>query len=323
MTKKEKTSNSDHDGLLKKALEHGPARQELFEKHLPVYIKDLVDIKTLELQKESFIDEALKKSYSDLLFATPKNQYVYLLLENQSSVDNMMAFRLLKYMISICDMHMQKEPKPKKLPLIYPIIFYTGKRKYTAPRCIWDLFINPQLAEQCFAGEHQLIDLSSMTNDQLLDGKWTGILQYFMRHIQERDLLKRWQEIIDLLPHRLHITIDDIDESYLKSIIWYTVSGIETSQHQEFEALLKSNLNKKEDIMGSIAEMWENQGIEKGIQQGIQRGKAEGIAEGMEKEKLLIAQNMLANGINVDLVMKTTGLSRKQVIDLNIDNHKK
>ena len=106
--KGKKKVNADHDGVLKKALEYAPVRKDFFEKHLPEKIKKIVDIESLKMQKESFIDESLKKSYADLLFASPKDQYIYVLLENQSSVDKMMAFRLLKYMISICDIHMKK-----------------------------------------------------------------------------------------------------------------------------------------------------------------------------------------------------------------------
>ena len=82
--------------------------------------------------------------------------------------------------------------------------------------------------------------------------------------------------------------------------------------------------------MTSVAQIWEDQGRVKGIEEGkiegiaegIEKGMQKGMAEGMEKRNIEIAKNMLVNGINVDLVSKTTGLSTKKVIDLNIGRMK-
>ena len=52
--------------------------------------------------------------------------------------------------------------------------------------------------------------------------------------------------------------------------------------------------------MGSIAEMWENQGIEKGI----------------EKEKFIIAKNMLKKGTDINFIASVTNLTVNQVISI-------
>ena len=124
----------------------------------------------------------------------------------------------------------------------------------------------------------------------------------------------------------LNVTINDIEGDYLVPIIWYTLSKIEENELPKLKQLLHDNLNNEEGLMTSVAQIWEDQGrakgIAEGIEKGVEKGKVEGIAEGMEKRNIEIAKNMLVNGISVDLVSKTTGLSTKQVIDLNIGRMK-
>ena len=57
-------------------------------------------------------------------------------------------------------------------------------------------------------------------------------------------------------------------------------------------------------------------GREEGILEGEAKGRAEGIAEGEAKGKAETALAMLANGLDIALVSKCTGLSEQQIQDL-------
>ncbi len=54
-------------------------------------------------------------------------------------------------------------------------------------------------------------------------------------------------------------------------------------------------------------------GIEKGIEQGIERGIQKGIAKGIEKEKIIVAQRLLAEGVEPVFIAKITDLSLLQI----------
>jgi predicted transposase/invertase (TIGR01784 family) len=56
-----------------------------------------------------------------------------------------------------------------------------------------------------------------------------------------------------------------------------------------------------------------NRGLEQGVQKGLEQGLERGIAEGAEKSKAEIAQNMLAKGMDIDLIASVTGLSNQEV----------
>ena len=65
-----------------------------------------------------------------------------------------------------------------------------------------------------------------------------------------------------------------------------------------------------------IAEGMEK-GIKEGMELGMAKGKQEGLAEGMEKgmnqRSLDIARNMLADGVDLNLIMKYSCLTQEQI----------
>ena len=53
--------------------------------------------------------------------------------------------------------------------------------------------------------------------------------------------------------------------------------------------------------------------IDTAKQEGKQEGLAEGMEKGMNQKALDIARNMLADGVDINLIMKYSGLTQKQI----------
>ncbi len=47
----------------------------------------------------------------------------------------------------------------------------------------------------------------------------------------------------------------------------------------------------------------------------IKKGRAEGLEKGERKAQLEIAKKLLKEGINIDIIIKTTGLSKKEILE--------
>ena len=69
------------------------------------------------------------------------------------------------------------------------------------------------------------------------------------------------------------------------------------------------------DIKNSI-DTAKREGKEEGLAEGMEKGLAEGMEKGMNKRSLEIARKMLANGMDVAMVMEITGLSESQLQQL-------
>ena len=75
--------------------------------------------------------------------------------------------------------------------------------------------------------------------------------------------------------------------------------------------------------LAELREKWEmdrnseiGQAKKEGIEEGEAKGKAEGKAEGKIEGKLEIAKSMLKDGMNLEIVMKYTGLSKEEIENL-------
>ncbi len=58
-------------------------------------------------------------------------------------------------------------------------------------------------------------------------------------------------------------------------------------------------------------------GLEDGVKEGIEVGKVQGKEEGKREEKFEIAINLLKNGAALDLIVKSTGLSKTEITRLS------
>ena len=55
------------------------------------------------------------------------------------------------------------------------------------------------------------------------------------------------------------------------------------------------------------------EGMEKGMEKGMELGMEKGMEKGMNQKALDIARNMLADGVDINLIMKYSGLTQEQI----------
>jgi predicted transposase/invertase (TIGR01784 family) len=148
---------------------------------LPPDLAARLDLGRLTPVPASFVDEALKWRYSDLLFTAPldgRDAYVYLLAEHQSSTDPLMAFRMLRYVTRIWDQHLRDHPRALQLPAVIPLVVHHGRTRWTSPVQLLDLIdLDPaakQAARACLPRfEFLLDDLAGIDGRQLQDRELT------------------------------------------------------------------------------------------------------------------------------------------------------
>ncbi|MQO27013.1 hypothetical protein F7D29_14200, partial [Prevotella copri] len=66
------------------------------------------------------------------------------------------------------------------------------------------------------------------------------------------------------------------------------------------------------DIKNSV-DTAKREGIAEGMEKGMKDGLEKGRAEGMNQRSLDIARNMLADGVDINLIMKYSGLTQEQI----------
>src|SRR5699024_4309060 len=133
-----------HDKLFKETFSDVEVARDFLQQYLPATLLKCMDVTSLEMLNDSFIEEKLLDSRSDLLYEAIINgekAYVYFLFEHKSYPTKDIALQLLGYMLEIWKRELDKK-KVEVLPLIVPIVIYHGKYCWTEPKLLHDWLIN-------------------------------------------------------------------------------------------------------------------------------------------------------------------------------------
>ena len=251
---------SPHDKMFKQALADKEVAFDFFQKHLPTAIKEKVDFSSLEFCKETFLED-FKTSAADVLYRLRINQkpgYIYTLCEHQSTVDKMLAFRLLCYVIQVMKMHLE-QTGATELPIVYCVVFYTGKEPYTATLDIFDLFgENKELAAAFLFKPYQLIDVNQIDDMQLRKALLAGLFEFVMKHVYLRDFFQIAEIIIKWASE-----IESKRQSgfqYLRNVLEYVIDQANID-HEQFAKLARQYLSPKlESEVMTIAQQLRQEG---------------------------------------------------------------
>ena len=211
----------------------------------------------------------------------------------------------LLYVLRICDDHLNKQPEGK-IPLIYPILFYGGKRKYTAPLSLWSLFNNSERAKDFLTKPIQLIQTNNFRKEDIRGRAYFGLMMYFMAHIREKDIFPYLHEVVELI----NKISNDGDIEYIESILYYVIDKADSEKVDGILSEFKKAVTPEhsEKLM-TIAERLREQGKEIGMQIGIERGMEKGREEGIKK----VALNMLLKKLDEKIISESTGLSLEEI----------
>ncbi|EII0382499.1 Rpn family recombination-promoting nuclease/putative transposase [Salmonella enterica] len=290
-----------HDGLFKFFLREPDTARDFLAVHLPADIRAQVRLDTLKLEPGSFVDQTLRELHSDVLYSVETAEghagYIYCLLEHQSTADRMMAWRMMRYSMAVMDAHLKKGNDT--LPVVVPLLFYQGTvRPYPYSTDWMDCFDAPALAREVYSRPWPLVDVSVMEDSDLRSHRRMALLELVQRDIRRRDAASLLRDVVQLI--RLAGNTREQVEAVLCYIIY---NGMTNESITPFLYELAGEIPEyKELIMGTIAQQLKEEGIQQGIEQ-------ERLAA---QQKLLeTAWALLDNGVSLDVVIKSTGLSRE------------
>lgn len=295
------TTSTPHDAVFKTFLHHPETARDFLEIHLPACLQKLCDFNTLKLESESFIEADLRSCYSDVLWSLHTRDgggYVYVVIEHQSSADPHMAFRLLRYAMTVMQRHL--DAGHKELPLVIPMLFYHGNRSpYPYSLCWLDAFADPVAARQLYASAFPLVDITVVPDDEILTHRRMALLELMQKYIRQRDLMGLVEQLATLL------LTGCANDTQLQAMFNYILQSGDASRFNEFMQEMAQRIPQHKERLMTIAERLRLEGL----QEGVQQGKREAA--------LRIAQTMLAQGIAREMVLLVTGLSEE---DLAVNN---
>jgi len=117
-----------HDGFFRKLMSERQTAQDYLAAFLPESLKNAIDFDTLAQDTDSYIDEKLKASMSDVVFKADTRQGFGInfcfLFEHKSYIDDKAPFQILHYISSAM---LKRAINKEEQRLIIPILFYHGE----------------------------------------------------------------------------------------------------------------------------------------------------------------------------------------------------
>jgi len=296
-----------HDRVFRASMSDLRVAKDFMQHYLPDKIKQAVNLDTLALRKESYVDTELQSSIADVVYSVdfikPKqvSGFIYVLAEHQSNAHRLMPFRIIKYTCRIIEQHL-KQAKNAELPIVVPLVFYNGQNYYPYSTDVFDLFgENQSLAREYMFKSFQLIDISQIPDEEIRKHEWSGLMEFIMKHIYVRDMLLYLRQAIDDMQR---LARED-GEDYLLAVLKYILNRSEMQNKAEFFTIVEQSLPKtiKGDFM-TIADMLRAEGFEEGM-----KNKLEEIKE----VRLQMAKKLLEFTNDMKLISQTTGLSLTEI----------
>jgi predicted transposase/invertase (TIGR01784 family) len=290
--------STPHDYGFKGAMQDIRVAKQFLQTFIPTRITRLISWDSVKIEKESFVDKHLQMKASDILYSTKFKErlgYIYLLIEHQSTPDKKMPFRLLRYMVNIMDLHLKQTAKAC-LPIIYPMVFYTGAKPYYYSMDLFDLFDEDkaELAKTILLGPYQLINSNEISDEEVSGLIWAGTFIKVMKYVRNGKIL----EFLKKMKENFQEIADQKGIDFLANLFQYIYECADI-KFDEFKEVVKETFTTEaEDTMTTLAQRLRDEGYRKGV--------TKGMVEGRTEEKVKLANKL----------MKTSLLTKEQIRQL-------
>lgn len=300
-TEETKNINHPYDKLFRLALDNKKEVVKLINRELKLKEKHQLTEKDIEKYNSSFINQKFENQEADVVYKK-RDQNILFLIEHQSKIDYDMPRRILKYEVEIIESalnHKTKMKKKEKMPVIYPIIIYTGTKKWDVERYIEECQERLEGAEKIGLGNYYIVDANNYTEEELLN----DVL--FISSLMLIEKKKNTEELAEAIEEVIQKKYKE-NNKLLEQSIYYIYR--EKLGKEKTEELLK----QLKDLKGKGGKNMVLEMIRKENEELIKRGKKEGIKQ--TTIKLII--EMLKNDANEEFIKKVTKITNKELEEI-------
>ena len=279
-----------HDGLVKWTFSQQEHAIGLLRAALPPEVAAAVDFRTLRVEKDTFVDSALKKSYSDVILSARMGAdriYFHVLVEHQRKVEALMVLRVLHYMVLLWRRLLRDEPKLVTLPPIVPLLIHHSDTGWTAATAFQDVIAGKGPARDALERhiprfDLRLIDLSEGRAANLVEEALTalGKVAFWCMSVAGDD--ERYEREIG----HIAAAIDEVlraphARDALEPLLRYLASTHRRMRRDKVARLLMNVVGPKaQEVIVTFLDEIELRGERKGERKGERQGR----------ERMLLAQ---------------------------------
>ena len=291
--------NHQHDKIFRTVLDRKSDAIALINKALNTQL----EVQDIEKYNSSFINKVFQNREADIVYKI-KDRSIFILIEHQTKVDYLMPYRILEYEVAIMQSAIDLDKiknKESKIPLVIPIVLYTGNKKWNAKKYLEE---NQEKIEgiENGLGNYNLIDINELTEKDLLEDN------SFISKMMLIEKSKNTENIVEILEKIVKITKEEDKDTLRRIISIILEEKIGITKAKE----LIEKMEGDEGNMLAVVDM-----IRRENQMYIEIGKKEGEL----KEKIKIVTNMLKEKFNIETIQKITGINKEEIEKISQNNN--
>ena len=299
-----------HDKYFQRVFSNEQDAASLLRTCVPGALADTLKWSTLSLLRGRFVDDDWRRNETDMLYSVEREGtepavLVYVLLEHQSTPDRWLRLRLLGYCVQVWQQWRRQHKGEERLPLLVPLVFYQGARRWEYEREFADL-VTEAAPEWRWVPrfEHLLIDQTEKSAESVTGAVAARLLQIaMMAAFREApgELLERATRLIGELYR-------DVGFEEVTQHVEYVLATQPEAQRKLFaEALRKNVPGRGGEVMNYVEEMIER-GRQEGRQEGELKGHRAGRQEGELQGQVRILEGFVARDTPWSLIEAATGI---------------
>jgi predicted transposase YdaD len=290
---------SRHDAFVRQVLSDLNTAREFMRLFMKPVVEHL-DLSRLEMRSDSFVDENLDKTATDLLYHAPwqdrSDAYVAMIVEHKSegaarATGEHLPLQLRGQEIDLLRQHRRNHPK-EPIPLVMLVALYHGAKPYRGPLTVGEsMALDEQwIPERWKHQDMTLIDLAELNDAQMTTDK-LGLFLRVLKHIYDDNFLELYQKLVPAL-QKLDQSI--ADRSFVIALNRYLVTSANMENMAKFTQIAVESYSE------------ETGGIAMTLYESAKR-------EGRNLEREMIVRNMLQKGLDYETIAFYTALSVEEV----------
>ena len=269
--------------------------QELFEIALPEKMKNVIDLKSLIMEEDSYVDEALRAHYSDIMFTVKRkiadeNSRLYMLCEHKSSPEHDTLEQLRSYLTVI---HAGlKTPQP-----VISIVLYHGREEWRVKRTYLEQY-NLTAEEREAYGEivlnfgYVLIDV----NDLDITGLRASLItRTFLLALRDIWLFDSERKLTEFIRACRDVFFEKDNVLFVKKLLTY-IYRVHNIRPERMREIISAHVAEEQgDTAMTIVEEMEFKAEKRG--------------------KLDDARKMKEKGCDLNFIIEITGLTKEELAE--------
>ena len=305
-----------HDAFFKEILSREEHARDFLHHYLPGHVSSMLDLASLHICKDSFVDKDLREYFSDLLYQVNirgESGFIYLLFEHKSYPEKYISIFLLRNMTKLWELYLKRGAIPAHgFPVIIPLVVYHGKRQWNIGQSLSSLFAVSDESLNIYLPDfrYELCDLSRIKDEEIKGVITLRAALLLLKYIFHPELRDKLAEVLKLLGK---LSYKKTGLEYLETMLKYVVNATDRITDEDLRKIVMETLPEGGKLMPTIAQKWLEEGIQQGIHEGALKNARKSMLDVLEARFDMVPLDIIKTIQGIDEIVMLESLLKKTI----------